>query len=72
MANVHVVPQDGQWAVKLEGNDQPISTHGTQGEAEEAGRTKAREEMAELLIHGEDGQIRARDSYGNDPSSSKG
>jgi hypothetical protein len=72
MANVHVVPQDGQWAVKLEGSDQPISTHASQGEAEEAGRTKAREEMAELLIHGEDGQIRARDSYGGDPTSSKG
>jgi uncharacterized protein DUF2188 len=72
MANVHVVPEGGQWAVKLAGSDQPISTHASQNEAEEAGRARAKQEMSELLIHGEDGQIRARDSYGNDPTSSKG
>ncbi|TCP05507.1 uncharacterized protein DUF2188 [Rubrivivax gelatinosus] len=27
----------------------------------------ARQGQGELLIHGQDGRIRARDSYGNDP-----
>jgi hypothetical protein len=72
MSNVHVVPQDGQWAVKLAGSDEVVSTHATQAEATEAGRARARQEMSELLVHGEDGQIRERDSYGGDPTSSKG
>jgi hypothetical protein len=39
----------------------------TQAEAIEAGRQMARRGHGELLIHGQHGQIRARDSYGNDP-----
>ena len=72
MANVHVVPEDGQWAVKLAGSDDVVSTHATQAEATEAGRARARTEQSELLIHGKDGQIQERDSYGGDPTSSNG
>jgi hypothetical protein len=40
---------------------------GTQARAIEAGRQMARQGHGELLIHGQDGRIRSRDSYGNDP-----
>lgn len=38
---VHVVPQDGRWAVKREGNQRASSLHDTQAEAEGAGRPVA-------------------------------
>ena len=69
--DVHVVPKGNQWAVEVEGNGAG-STHDTQEDAINAGRTIAQQNRAELLIHGEDGQIRERNTYGNDPSSSKG
>ena len=65
--NQHVVPRDGAWAVRGEGNSKVTSVHPTQGEAIDAARSIARNQLSELLIHGRDGRIRARDSYGNDP-----
>ena len=72
MPNQHVVPHDGKWAVRGEGNDRATSVHATQREAIEAAREIARNQRAELLIHGEDGKIRERDSYGHDPYPPKG
>jgi Uncharacterized protein conserved in bacteria (DUF2188) len=40
---------------------------GTQDEAIQWGRQLAERENGELVIHGEDGQIREKDSHGNDP-----
>jgi hypothetical protein len=65
--NVHVVPSGTAWAVKKEGQAAPVSKHRTQGAAEDAGRTIARKNESELVIHRPDGQIRDKDSYGNDP-----
>ena len=70
--NVHIVPHDGDWAVRIEGNERVSSTHSTQHEAEAVGRERARRDGVELLIHGEDGRIRDRDSYGNDPFPPRG
>lgn len=64
--NVHVVPHGNKWAVKPEGRP-AVSTHRTQGAAEEAGRRIARQAESELVIHRPNGQIRDKDSYGNDP-----
>lgn len=64
---VHVVPQGGRWAVKREGNQRASSLHDTQAEAERAGRPVARTEQTEFYLHGRDGQIRQKDSCGNDP-----
>lgn len=72
MSNVHIVPHDNGWAVKIEGNDRATSVHPTQREAEQAGRDRARRDHVEILIHGEDGRIRERDSYGHDPYPPKG
>ncbi len=41
-SDYHVLPQQGQWAVKREGADRASSLHPTQAEAEKAGRTLAR------------------------------
>lgn len=70
--NQHVTPRDGQWAVQGAGNSRATSLHDTQAEAIDAARDIARNQQSELLIHGQNGRIRARDSYGNDPFPPKG
>ena len=69
--NVHVVPQGNKWAVKPEGSKTPVSTHLTQAAAEKAGKPIAQANQSELVIHRPNGQIRDKDSYGNDPSPPK-
>jgi hypothetical protein len=46
--------------------------HDTQVAAETAARTRAKRERTELVVKGRDGKIQRRDSYGNDPRSTKG
>jgi hypothetical protein len=70
---VHVVPRPtGGWAVQREGGKRATSTHSTQAEAAKAGRTIAKRDKVEFFVHGKDGQIRTRDSYGHDPYPPKG
>ncbi len=69
--NIHVVPLGNKWAVKEEGNSQPLSTHRTQGAAEQAGRSEARSNQSELITHRPNGQIRSKDSFGSDPNPPK-
>ena len=66
-SNPHVVPRGDQWAVQREGADRASSLHPTQADAIDAGRRIAQNERGELFIHRPNGQIRDRDSYGNDP-----
>lgn len=70
--NQHIVPHKGGWAVRGAGNSRATSVHDTQREAISQGRGIARNQQSELLIHGRDGRIRARDSHGNDPCPPKG
>lgn len=65
--NIHVVPSGNGWAVKPEGASQPQSKHRTQRTASEAGRKAAQKNESELVIHRPNGQIRDKDSFGNDP-----
>lgn len=65
--NVHVVKHDDGWAVKKEGNERASSVHPTQQQAIDVGRDAAKAERSELVIHGRDGKIRDKDSFGNDP-----
>jgi len=65
--NQHVVPHDGQWDVRGAGNDRATSRHDTQREAIDAARDIAINQQSEVVIHGRDGKIRDKDSYGNDP-----
>jgi hypothetical protein len=65
---VHVVPDPGKgWNVKREGASRASRHCQTQGEAIQACRNIAQRERTELSIHGKDGKIRQKDSYGNDP-----
>lgn len=66
--NQHITPHpDGGWQVKGEGNTKATVITDTQQQAIDSGRNIAKNQQSELLIHGRNGQIRARDSYGNDP-----
>lgn len=65
--DVHVVPKGNKWATVHPGNDRASAVFSTQEQAVSQGRQIARNNHSELLIHGRNGQIRARDSFGNDP-----
>ena len=54
------------------GSQRATSVHPTQQAAIDTAREIARKQSTELFIHGRDGRIRARDSYGNDPYPPKG
>jgi hypothetical protein len=65
--NQHVVPHADGWAVRGAGNSRATSVHETQRQAMDAARDIARNQQSELLVHGRNGQIRERDSFGGDP-----
>ena len=65
--NQHVVPRDNKWAVRAEGSDRITSDHRTQHAAINAARRIAINQQSEVVIHGQDGKIRDKDSYGHDP-----
>jgi hypothetical protein len=65
--NQHVVPHDGRWAVRGENNEKVTSIHNTQREAIEVARGISQNQRSEVVIHGLDGRIRDKDSFGNDP-----
>lgn len=69
--NVHVVPSDDGWDVKIEGGG-AAGHFATQSEAMEQGRILARGSHSEHIVHGRDGRIRQRDSYGRDPFPPRG
>lgn len=70
--NQHVVPHGQNWAVKGAGNSKATSIHTSQAEAISKAREIAINQKSELLIHGQNGQIREKNSYGSDPFPPKG
>ena len=70
--NQHVVKRNDGWAVLGEKNSRDTSHHRTQQEAFEAARDIAKSQRSEVFIHGENGKIRQRNTYGNDPFPPKG
>ena len=65
--NLHVVPHNDGWAVRKEGSKRASSVHDTQKDAITSARLSAIKSRGELVIHGRNGRIRDKDSYGNDP-----
>lgn len=65
--NQHVVKTDDGWGVRGEGNSRLTTIKDTQKEAINAARDIAIKNKSEVVIHGRDGKIRDKDSYGNDP-----
>lgn len=68
----HVVPAGGKWATRKSGSSRASKTFSTQRDAIEHARSVAKKQKTELYIHGRDGKIRERDSYGSDPHLPKG
>lgn len=65
--DIHIVPHpDKGWATRREGSDRVSGTFPTQGKAIDSARDTARNDRVEVVIHGRDGKIRDRDSYGRD------
>jgi poly(hydroxyalkanoate) granule-associated protein len=62
----HVVPHEGGWAVKREGDAQAMSVHDTKAPALERARELARaSEPSQLVIHRKDGTIQDSATYGD-------
>lgn len=71
--NQHVTPHPkGGWQVKGAGNSKATVRTTTQKEAADIARRIAINQKAECLIHRTTGEIREKNSYGNDPHPPKG
>jgi hypothetical protein len=64
--------QDGKWQTRRENASRASRVFDTQTEAERHGRKTAQRERVELIVAGRDGEIRSRNSYGNDPGNVPG
>lgn len=67
-----MVPNGSRWSVRRAGASKASGTFATQSEAIMKARDVAQRERTELFIHGRDGRIRERNSYGTDPHPPKG
>lgn len=66
--NQHVTRHTGGgWQVRGAGNGKATKVTDTQKQAINAAREIAKHQKSEVVIHGTDGRIRDKDSYGNDP-----
>lgn len=70
--NIHVVHDGDHWKVKQENCQRSSGNFGTQREAFGRAREIAMNNGQEVSIHGMNGRIRAKYSYGNDPCPPKG
>ena len=68
----HVTPRGEKWQVKGAGNSRATVITSTQKEAIQVATKIAKNQGSELFIHNRQGQIRERNSYGNDPCPPKG
>jgi len=65
---VHVVSRsDGGWSVRKTGESRASRVFNSRSDAISFARGMAKNARGEIVIHGRDGRIRDRDSYGNDP-----
>lgn len=70
--NQHVTPHPDGWQVKGAGNSRATAVTSTQAAANEIAKGIAKNQQSEVLIHGRDGKIRDKNSYGNDNNPPKG
>lgn len=62
---------DGKWQHRTDGNERATVVTNTQQEAIDSAIGVARNQRGEVIIHGRDGKIRSKDSYGKDPNPPK-
>lgn len=65
--NQHVLPKENEWQVKGAGNEKATKLVPTQAQAIKIAREIAINQQYELIVHRPNGQIRQKDSFGNDP-----
>ena len=71
--NQHVTRHpDGGWQVKGAGNNRATVRTSSQQQAIQIARSIAINQQSELIVHGANGQIRAKYSFGNAPLPPKG
>jgi uncharacterized protein DUF2188 len=64
--------EDGQWKSRRQGASRAFAAGGTKAEQTAEGRAAAKRDGVEHAIKKLDGSIGEKNSYGNDPRSSKG
>ncbi len=70
--NQHVTPHQNGWQVKSAGNSKATKVTSTQKDAIRVARDIAINQKSEVVVHGTNGQIRQKNSYGNDPFPPRG
>ncbi len=70
--NIHVVHGSNGWKVKQDNAERSSGNFPTQQKAIERAREIAINNGQEVVIHGLNGKIREKNSYGNDPYPPKG
>lgn len=70
--NVHVTKRDNGCAVITEGSEKAVKITETQKEAIDLGKSIAKNNESELIIHDRENKFREKNSYGNDPEKTKG
>lgn len=70
--NQHVVKHGNKWAVRGAGNSKNTKVVSTQKEAINVAKEICKNQKSELIIHGKNGKIREKNSYGNDSHPPKG
>lgn len=63
MNSQHVVPTNGNWAVKMVGSARVSKIFDTQKEAVRYGQKVARNRRSELFVHSLSGRIKSRQSF---------
>ena len=57
MPDIHIIPEGSEWNVKVENGD-VVSTHDTQADAEQAGKSYARQNGGgEVFTHRDEGEF---------------
>jgi len=70
--NQHVVPNGSNWAVRSTTSSKVTKVFSSQKEAISFAKNIAQNQETELFIHGRNGRIRERNSYGRDPFPPRG
>lgn len=70
--NQHVTPHKNGWQVKSAGSSRATKVTTTQNEAISVARNIATNQKSEVVVHGTNGRIRQKNSYGNDPFPPRG
>lgn len=63
-----MTPDGDGWKVKTDGAQKAAKHTDTQKQAIDVGKQIAKNKQTDLTVHGKDGKIKSKDSYGNDPN----